>query len=279
MKTPYKISFDSVSKTFSRSSEQDVEAIRNLSFEVRPAEFVSLVGPSGCGKTTVLNLIAGFVQPSGGEVRVNNSDPSKVQEFGLVFQGDAAFPWMTVMENIGYAFGIRRSSWTLSKMKATWRFITGDYTENSTHSVVQHYVQAVGLEGFENKFPRELSGGMRKRLELARAYAGEPEILLFDEPFGSLDVLTKQDMQELLSSIWERDKKTVLFVTHDLEEALFLSNRVLVLSPRPGTITHVFDVPFPAPRVQSLKLTEPFLELRREVTACLDRNSVIGSKQ
>lgn len=235
------------------SLNENISAIENINFKVFPGEFISLVGSSGCGKSTILNLIANFIEPTVGEIFIDGSPAYfRNRKHGMVFQSDAAFPWMTVKQNISY--GIEQ--------------IKSDLVKNQ--DLASHYIELLGLEDFADKYPRELSGGLRKRVEIGRAYASNPEILLFDEPFGSLDVLTKQEMQLLLHRIWEKERKTVIFVTHDVEEAIFLSQRVLVMTPRPGTIKEEFLIPFKMPRNPSLKLSQPFLEMRRDIVASLE---------
>jgi ABC-type nitrate/sulfonate/bicarbonate transport system ATPase subunit len=220
--------------------------------DVPNGHIVSLVGPSGCGKTTVINVIAGFMKPTSGRVLVDSREVSgPVSHCGVVFQADSVFPWMTVEQNVAYGLKMNGHAAT-------------DIT-----NAVEKYVELVGLTEFIHRWPRELSGGMRKRVDLARAYAFNPRILLMDEPFGSLDVLTKEEMQSLLLEIWQTERKTVLFVTHDVEEALFLGHHVAVMTSRPGSIKQTFEVPFPMPRMPSLKFEPEFLDLRRRVVEAL----------
>lgn len=226
----------------------EIRALADVSLDVENHEIVSLVGPSGCGKTTIINLVAGFMQPTSGRILIDNREVNgPVSHCGVVFQSDSIFPWMTVEQNVGY--GLRFNGTSASSIEQT----------------VSKYLELVGLSDFGNRWPRELSGGMRKRVDLARAYAFNPTILLMDEPFGSLDVQTKEEMQSLLLQIWQTERKTILFVTHDVEEAILLGHRVAVMSRRPGFIKEIFTVPFDMPRVASLKLDPEFLELRRQV--------------
>jgi NitT/TauT family transport system ATP-binding protein len=250
MTGPPKIEFASVEKVFFGTTD-DVKAVNKISFSIFPGEFISLLGPSGCGKTTVINLIAGFTEPTGGGLYIDGLAATRQNKFGMVFQSDASFPWMTVRENIEYGVDPANSY------------------KRKGEELANYYVDLLGLNEFANSFPKELSGGMRKRVELGRAFASKPDILLLDEPFGSLDVLTKQEMQSLLHQIWEKERKTVVFVTHDVEEAIFMSNRVLVMTPRPGTIKKEFSVPFALPRTESLKLSQPFQDLRRMIVNAL----------
>jgi NitT/TauT family transport system ATP-binding protein len=206
-----------------------VPVIDGVSLEVRRGEFVVLVGPSGCGKSTVLNILGGFQQATAGEVLVGGEpvagpDPRRI----FVFQENGVFPWLTVADNIG--FGLSR------KPRA------------EREQVVRHYVEMVGLTGFEKAYPRELSGGMRQRVELARALAANPETIWMDEPFGALDYLTRLKMRADLVRIWQAERKTIVFVTHDLDEAVQLADRVVVLTPRPARIAAIVPIDLPRPR-------------------------------
>jgi NitT/TauT family transport system ATP-binding protein len=224
-----------------------LRALEGLDLEVRENEFVVLIGPSGCGKSTFLQIVAGFVVPTEGTVeaggrRVSRPGPDR----GYVFQEDAVFPWMTVRENV--EFGLEAKGLSPAERR----------------QISDHCIRLVGLAGFERALPKELSGGMLKRVDLARAYAVDPAVLLMDEPFGPLDAQTRAEMQHALEKIWEQARKTVLFVTHDIEEAIYLADRVVVLTPRPGRIKAVLDVGLPRPRLPGVKLTEAFLALRRQ---------------
>ena len=228
--------------------EQEVVALSRVSFEVWRGEFVSVLGPSGCGKSTLLNVIAGFVNPTSGSVCLSGKAITRPSvERGIAFQEHTLFPWKTVWGNI--ALGPRMKG--LSK--------------NEINDTVKKLIATVGLSGFERAYPYELSGGMAQRVSLARLLAANPDILLMDEPFGSLDSQTRIDMQEELLEIWERYRKTVLFVTHDIDEALLLSDRVLLMSGRPGRILEVLDVPFARPRTASLVYSEEVLYLRNRI--------------
>jgi NitT/TauT family transport system ATP-binding protein len=238
------------------SSPNDFVAVENLHLEVFENEILCLVGPSGCGKTTTINLVAGFIRPTSGEVLIDGQVVGGPNSLcGVVFQADSVFPWMTVEQNVGY--GLRSNG----------------IPKGEREKLVRKYLDLVGLTGFANAWPRELSGGMRKRVDLARTYAFNPQILLLDEPFGSLDVMTKEEMQMLLLRIWQHERKTVLLVTHDPEEAIFVGHRVAVMTPRPGSIKQVFNIPFDMPRESSLRLTPQFLDLRREVVEALATSS------
>lgn len=208
---------------------QTINVLERVSFDVRPGEFVCLVGPSGCGKSTMLNILGGFLKESRGDIAVEGGpvdgpDPGRI----FVFQENGVFPWLTVEQNIGFG---------LLKRPAAERA-----------QRVAHYIQMVGLTGFEKAYPRELSGGMRQRVEIARALAAEARVLFMDEPFGALDFLTRLKMRQDLVRIWKAERKTILFVTHDIEEAVQLADRVLVMSKRPATIQEEVIVDLPRPR-------------------------------
>jgi ABC-type nitrate/sulfonate/bicarbonate transport system ATPase subunit len=208
---------------------QPVHVLERVNFQVRQGEFVCLVGPSGCGKSTMLNILGGFLKETRGEIAVegrpvNGPDPGRI----FVFQENGVFPWLTVEQNVGFG---------LLKRPAAER-----------ERRVAHYIQMVGLTGFEKSYPRELSGGMRQRVEIARALAAEARVLYMDEPFGALDFLTRLKMRQDLIRIWQAENKTVLFVTHDIEEAVQLADRVLVMSRRPATIQEEVPIDLPRPR-------------------------------
>jgi NitT/TauT family transport system ATP-binding protein len=227
-----------------RTQDSEVNAVENVSFEVRQGEFVALLGPSGCGKSTILNMVAGLLDKTKGDIRLDDVDVQAGavnRKVGYVFQRDTVFPWRTVEDNIGY--GLEIAGLPKAERKAR----------------VSRAVDMAGLSGFEKSFPRMLSGGMRQRVALMRTLIMEPEILLMDEPFGALDTHTKLEMHKTLLEIWERERQTVLFVTHDLGEALTLSSRIILLSARPGRLKEDFEVPFPRPRdAVSLRETAEF---------------------
>jgi len=227
----------------------EVKALENINMNISPNEFVSVIGPSGCGKTTLLRIVAGFIKPTKGEVicdgeMVKGPGPKRV----VVFQQDAVFPWMTVQQNI--EFGL---------------LAEGEHSKERKE-IAAHFINLVGLRGFERNLPKTLSGGMRKRVDLARAYAADPEVLLMDEPFGFLDAQTKSKMQEELLNIWtQEEKRTVFFITHDLAEAVYLSDRVMVLTARPGRIKRMIDIPLSRPRENEIKFTKEFSNIEREI--------------
>jgi len=208
---------------------EEIAVLEDVTADVAHGEFVCIVGPSGCGKSTLLNIVAGFLDATSGEVLVENEpvrgpDPRRI----FVFQENGVFPWLNAYENVG--FGLRRRN------------------EIERDAIIARYIDMVGLGGFENAYPHELSGGMRQRVEIARALAANPDIIYMDEPFGALDFLTRLKMRADLVRIWQSERKTILFVTHDIEEAVQLADRVLVMSPRPATIQEVVDIDLPRPR-------------------------------
>jgi NitT/TauT family transport system ATP-binding protein len=231
------------------------EVIRNLNFDIYDNEFVCIIGPSGCGKSTLLKMIAGFQFPTSGELLDNDKKITNVSyERAMVFQEDAVFPWLNVRNNVEYGLKVRNVS--KQKMK-----------EN-----VEHYINIVGLNNFQNSFPKELSGGMKKRVDLARVLANEPRILLMDEPFGALDAMTKENLQEELVQIWEKSKNTIVFVTHDIEEALFLADRIVVVQHiKNGGEAEIIEVPFKRPRRVGLKENPEFQKIRRQIIDLLKK--------
>lgn len=225
------VSVSNVSKVHVSMKGEPLLALQDVNLEVEKNEFFSIVGPSGCGKTTLLNLLAGFEQPSRGELRVGGELISKPGwERAVVFQEFALFPWYTVAQNVRYGLQRKRLS------------------QSEQSRLVEHYIALVGLQGFESRYPRELSGGMRQRVSIARALAVNPSILLMDEPFASLDIQTREYMQDELLKIWQREPKTVIFVTHSIDEAIKLSDRIAIMAPRPGRVEEIKVVDFERPR-------------------------------
>jgi NitT/TauT family transport system ATP-binding protein len=227
-----------------------VSVLERINVEIRVGEFVCLVGESGCGKTTLLNAIGGFLRPTRGEVLVGGEpvrgpDPRRI----FIFQEGSVFPWLTVQDNVG--LGLLRQD------------------RHERARMVQHYVDLVGLTGFERAYPRELSGGMRQRVEIARALAAGPEIIYMDEPFGALDYFTRFKMRADLVRIWQHEQKTILFVTHDLDEAIQLADRIIVLSRRPATVQMIIPVALPRPRDLS---SAGYLETRQRLLSALGMN-------
>ena len=242
------LSIRGVSRTF-RSTHGDTLALRSTDFEVAENDFVTILGPSGCGKSTLLRIVAGLDHPTTGEVlqdgrRIAGPGPDR----GMVFQSYTLFPWLTVRENV--CFGLRERGLARAEQL----------------DIARDFIGKVGLSGFENHFPKQLSGGMQQRTALARALANQPRVLLMDEPFGALDHQTRELMQELLLGIWENERKTVLFVTHDIDEAVFMANRVVVMSARPGRIKVDRAIAMPHPRHYSVKTSPAFASLKAELT-------------
>jgi NitT/TauT family transport system ATP-binding protein/sulfonate transport system ATP-binding protein len=245
-----KLAIDNVSRTFPGThGGQPVKALQPTNLAVNANDFITVLGPSGCGKSTLLRIVAGLDTPSTGRVLLDGREVTRPgPDRGMVFQSYTLFPWLTVADNI--AFGLRE--------KGT--------PEKERRDIVASYVDLVGLKGFENHWPKQLSGGMQQRTAIARALANDPEILLLDEPFGALDNQTRGLMQELLLGIWEKRKKTVLFVTHDIEEAIFMASRVIVMSARPGRIKSDVAVDLPHPRHYTIKTSPEFSELKARLT-------------
>lgn len=239
---PSRISVDEASKVYPNGTV----ALAPVNLQVRDREFVSLLGPSGCGKSTLLRIIAGLIDPTDGDVDINGD-----AQRAFVFQDPTLLPWRNVEKN--------------AKLLLELENVSRD--ERATR--VQEALDLVGLTGFEKSYPRGLSGGMRMRLSLARALALKPELFLMDEPFSALDEITREVMQLELLRIWEERGFTSVFVTHNLYEAVFMSHRVVVMSPRPGRIVKIFDVPFEYPRTEELRSDPKFMELAQEISDCL----------
>ncbi|MEY3972201.1 MAG: hypothetical protein RLY84_594 [Actinomycetota bacterium] len=242
-----KIEVKGLKKTFPLKG-QDFVALNGVDLSVADQEFVTVVGPSGCGKTTLLNIIAGLEKASGGEVLVDGvavNGPSP--ERGVIFQQYALFPWLTVRQNVEFGLKLAKKS------------------KKETQETAQHFIDLVGLTQFADALPKMLSGGMKQRCALARAYAVNPKLLLMDEPFGALDALTRVNLQGQLLQTWQSEKRTVLFITHDVDEAVFLANRVVVMAAKPGRIKEIIEVDLPYPRHVDLRLTPRFGELRNKV--------------
>jgi len=258
-----KIAVRNVAKTFRLADGKEVDALQNINFEIEDAysregrdigEFRVLLGPSGCGKSTLLRLIAGLDQPDSGEVLVNDHPvhgPGK--DRGMVFQKYTSFPWLTVADNIAY--GLKINGVPKAQRK----------------EIVAQLIQDIGLSGFESAYPETLSGGMQQRVAIARTLALRPAVILMDEPFGALDAQTRSEMQLLLLKVWDETASTILFVTHDVEEAIYLADRIFVMSAHPGTIVEDVQVPFDRPRSLDLKQRNEFHELQNYVLGRLRR--------
>jgi NitT/TauT family transport system ATP-binding protein len=240
------IRIENLTKVFSTNG-QSVTAIKNMSLSINEGEFVSLIGPSGCGKTTILRMIAGLETSTEGEIyERGNLVEGPGPDRGMVFQEFALFPWRTVIKNIEFGLEIK------------------GIPKNERRKIALEYIDLVNLEGFENAHPKELSGGMKQRVGIARALANDPDVLLMDEPFGSLDAQTRNIMQKELLRIWERTNKTVVFVTHSVDEALYLSNRIIVLTARPASVKTDFVIDLPRPRDRA---GEDFAKMRHAILA------------
>ena len=251
-----KLHIHNVSKTY-RSDGQEVLAIDEIDLKITNKEFATILGPSGCGKSTLLRIVAGLIQPTKGIVRLDGkviTGPG--QDRGMVFQSYTLFPWLTVRENI--QFGLELSGMAKAQQA----------------QIAQEFIEKVGLKGFEKTYPKGLSGGMKQRVAIARALANNPAILLLDEPFGALDAQTRALMQELLTQVWEELHKTILFVTHDVEEAIFLSDRVFVMTARPGKIKAEIKIPLGRPRSYEIKATEAFLNLKKQALALIREEAI-----
>ncbi len=223
-------------------------ALQNINLHVYPGEFVCIVGASGCGKSTLLNIIAGLTPPSSGQVLVDSeSVPGPGADRGMVFQHFSLFPWLTVAANIGFGLQLRR------------------IPRKEIQQRIDYYLDVVNLTQFARSYPKQLSGGMKQRVAIARALANEPEVLLMDEPFGALDAQTKEQMQQFVLELWEKTRITVLTITHDVEEAIFLSQRIYVMSARPGQIKEEIHVDLPAHRDLEIKLSPEFIEIKRRL--------------
>lgn len=257
------IEFRRVTKTY-RSDQGPVQVLQDLSFRVERGEFCAIVGPTGCGKTTILNLLAGFITPDAGEVVANGlavEEPGR--DRAMVFQSDALFPWLDVYRNVGYGL------------------VTAGVSIGQRDATLRRFLEAMGLRDVAHKYPKNLSGGERKRADLARAFICGGPIVLCDEPFAQVDPLTADVLHLFIAELWQETGKTILFTTHNLEEALFLADRILVLSPRPARIMRVVDVPFKRPRVLDLKTSAELQFLRAQLRREFDQsiNGVSTSKE
>ena len=256
MQEPIKLHIQNLSKVY-RADGHEVVAIDEISLAIRNKEFATILGPSGCGKSTLLRIVAGLMKPTRGVVRLDGgaiSGPGR--DRGMVFQSYTLFPWLTVMENIQFGLGL------------------SGVPKAEQEQIAKEFVDKVGLRGFERAYPKALSGGMKQRVAIARALANNPAILLLDEPFGALDAQTRSLMQELLTSVWEELHKTILFVTHDVEEAIFLSDRVFIMTARPGRIKAEIEIPLERPRSYELKATETFLKLKMQALALIREEAI-----
>ncbi len=250
---PLVIEIDKLSLTY-QAADGPVLALSDIDLQVRAGEFISFIGPSGCGKTTLMRVIANLVEPSTGTIKVNGMSPEEARlkrAYGYVFQAPALYPWRTVRRNLMLPLEIMGMPRTEREARA------------------RKYLALVGLDGFENKFPWQLSGGMQQRVSIARALGFEPQLLLMDEPFGALDEINRDRLNEHLLRLWEKTRVTVVFVTHSIPEAVYLSNRIVVMSPRPGRILEVIDSDLPPDRTLDVRETPEFLAIAHRVRMAL----------
>jgi NitT/TauT family transport system ATP-binding protein len=245
-----------VCKTFGRGKGAIV-AVEDVTMEVTTNEFISIVGTSGCGKSTFLNMVAGLIEPSGGTLTIDGHPiTGPGLDRGMVFQTYTLFPWQTVLKNV--AFGLSKKG----------------LARKERLEIAHRHIAMVGLTGFEHAYPSQLSGGMQQRVAIARALAYNPSILLMDEPFGALDAQTRGLMQELLLRVWEEHRVTVLFITHDVDEAIFLSDRIYVMTARPGRMKAEIPVTLPRPRHYDMQTSPPFIALKRQVMHLIREESM-----
>ena len=252
--TYFKLEIDRITKTY-RQGTGGLPVLDDFSLPVKDLEFLVLLGPSGCGKSTLLRIINGIEPSDSGRILIDGQDVTGTTGHGrgMVFQSFELFPWRTVLDNV--AFGLE-----IAGLEKQQRLVQA-----------RECISLVGLSTFENSYPHQLSGGMQQRVGIARALAIKPSILLMDEPYGALDVQTRDLLQDELLNIWERERKTVIFVTHSIEEALYLADRIVVMSPRPGRIAQIIDVPFVRPRRDDIKTEPAFLQLRRQIWESLKK--------
>ncbi len=244
---PVKVKIDNVVKKYSGRNGEMV-ALNGVSLDIHENECVCVVGPSGCGKSTLLNIIAGLHEPTSGQVLVDGQAVSGPgPDRGVVFQQYALFPWLTVQKNVEFGLKLQGMSQDKAEQEA------------------KKYIKMVDLEQFAQSYPKELSGGMKQRVAIARAYAINPKVLLMDEPFGALDAQTRTQLQTELLKTWEKEQKTCFFITHDVEEAIILAQRVIIMSARPGRIKEVVEINIPYPRTQETKMSKEFLDLKNHI--------------
>lgn len=242
-----KVKIDNVRKVFNTRNGEMV-ALNGVSLDIMENEFICVVGPSGCGKSTLLNIIAGLSEATSGTVYCDGKEVTGTgTERGVVFQQYALFPWMTVRKNV--EFGLK---------------LQGKGREEASE-IAMKYLKMVDLQDFANHYPKELSGGMKQRVAIARAYAVNPSVLLMDEPFGALDAQTRTQLQSELLETWQKERKTCFFITHDVDEAIILAQKVIIMSARPGRIKEIVDIDIPYPRNQETKMTKEFLDLKNHI--------------
>jgi NitT/TauT family transport system ATP-binding protein len=247
------LNIDHISKRFEKNRHEVVDSLLNISFEVTEGEFICILGPSGCGKTTLLRIISGLEQPTEGKVLIDGKDIERPNpKLGMIFQDYSLYPWRTVNDNI--AFGLELQ----------------DVDKKKRQEIVRNYLDLTGLTEFGHSYPYELSGGMRQRVAVVRALAVDPVVLLMDEPFGALDAQTRNKLQNDLLDIWQKTKKTILFVTHSVDEAVFLADRIIVLTPRPGRVCDDISIDLPRPRNRT---SIEFAKFRRHVLDLINQKA------
>ena len=242
-----KVSIQSLGKVF-ETRNGEVVALKDINLDIGENEFITVVGPSGCGKSTLLNIIAGLDQPSSGKVFCNGEEVVGTGiERGVVFQQYALFPWLTVLGNVEFGLKLQGKK------------------KDEARRIAEKYIDLVDLSDFIHAYPKELSGGMKQRVAIARAYAANPSVLLMDEPFGALDAQTRTQLQEELIKTWEKEQKTCFFITHDVDEAILLGGRVVIMGARPGTIKEIVEVNIPHPRTQETRMSQEFVDLKNYI--------------
>jgi NitT/TauT family transport system ATP-binding protein len=254
---PAKLRIENVGLRFTPKHGAPVTALENISLDIRDKEFTVIVGPSGCGKTSLLRLVAGLIEPTEGAIWLDDARVTRPgRDRGMVFQSYTLFPWLTVQRNVEFGLTIRGMA------------------QDERREIARRFIAQVGLEGFERHYPKQLSGGMMQRVALARALANDPAVLLMDEPFGALDSQTRSLMQELLLDIWQQSSKTVLFITHDIDESILLGDRVYVMTARPGRIKEMVEIDLPRSRAVDVLTSEPFMTLKRRIMRSIHEEAV-----
>ncbi|BBB93330.1 MAG TPA: ABC transporter ATP-binding protein [Methylomusa anaerophila] len=258
MAREHSIVLKEVGKVF-RSQHSSVTALHNINLEIGSGEFFSIVGPSGCGKTTLLRILAGLETASGGGIEINVTSKDRPVN-SMVFQEQSVFPWMTVIDNVAYGLRLR------------------GVPKKERNTIATHYIKMIGLTNFAAAYPHQLSGGMKQRVSVARAFANNPEILLMDEPFGSLDEQNRIILQQELLKIWDMSKKTTVFITHSIDEALCLSDRIMIMTAHPGTVKTIIDIDLPRPRdISTIRTSGRYNELYQKIWLTL-QEEVLGNK-
>ncbi|MCI2417398.1 ABC transporter ATP-binding protein [Saccharopolyspora sp. K220] len=259
---PQMLALSNVSKRFTVDDREFV-AVTDVNLDIAAGEFVCVVGPSGCGKSTLLMMMAGLLAPSSGRIEMAGTEvTSPAPSRGVVFQEGGVLPWRTVLRNVTYGLELQ-----------------GSGTRSERIGRAREYLRMVGLADFENRLPKELSGGMRQRLAIAQSLVCDPQVLLMDEPFGALDAFTRESLQLALLDIWENQRTTVCFVTHSVDEAVILADRIVVMAARPGRVAMEVSVPLARPRTAEVRATEEFQKIRQVVWQAMNDQSVVGSDE